>query len=242
MLLIKPNWHAPCNIQSFCTTRNYPENSKNPYENFNLATHVGDDISQVQKNRKKLEQHLKLAKPISYLNQNHTDKWTLLDKKNGINDKDSDAVYSFDKNCVCAVLTADCLPILLCNKKGDFIAAVHAGWQGLENEIIKKITDYYPKTADLLCWIGPSISKKSFEVGEEIYQKFSNKNPAYKEAFEKHKNKLFLDNVTLAKIQLKSTGINKIYGGNYNTYTDKNFYSYRRNNKCGRMASLIWME
>jgi polyphenol oxidase len=239
--IIQPNWDVPTNIKACCTTRNAKVIPDDFFANFNLATHVGDDKEQVLQNRKKLEEYLSLSYPVSYLDQNHTDKYTML-KNNTLKDKNSDGVYSFDKENVCAVLTADCLPLLFCNTKGTFVCAVHAGWQGLENEIIKKIKNVYPKTDELICWLGPAILKDSFEVGEDLYVMFAKRNKSYKKAFFEKNNKLYLDNIKLAKIQLQMIGVDKVYGGNLNTYTDDRFYSYRVNNKCGRMASLVWIQ
>jgi hypothetical protein len=145
---------------------------------------------------------------------------------------------------VCAVLTADCLPILLCSNDGTEVAAIHAGWRGLLNGVIASGVRYFKcRPGKLLAWLGPAISQQAFEVGEEVREAFIQRDSRTAAAFypSKNSNRFMADLYQLAKFQLNQLGVDKIYGGDFCTYSDrKRFYSYRRDGQTGRMGSLIW--
>lgn len=240
---IQPNWPAPDNIKA-CTTLRTGGVSQPPYEQFNLATHVGDDLKQTLENRTQLKQLLKLPNEPIWLKQIHsTIAVSALPKNNGI---EADASFTDQANRVCVVLTADCLPILICNRKGTHVAAVHAGWRGLANGVIEttlKALNLPPQ--ELLVWLGPAISSRHYEVGEDVQNTFIGKNPDSVTAFTPatKKDHWFADLYALARLCFKKQGVTAIFGGEHCTYHDmKNFYSYRRDGgKTGRMASLIWI-
>ncbi len=236
--LIYPDWPAPANIQA-CTTTRYGGVSLPPYDSLNLATHVEDNPKAVVKNRKKLADFLAINLEDCWLQQTHSNNW--LKAETLIQNNQGDASYTQKKGQVCCVLTADCVPVLFCNRQGGFIAAVHAGWQGIERGVIKKITQYYPQCDDLMAWIGPCIQQAHFEVGDDFYQRFMAQDPQWQAAFVRHK-KWHFNLVKAAKIQLNQVGIAQIYGGKYCTWQQNNdFYSYRREGKTGRIATLIWI-
>jgi YfiH family protein len=159
-------------------------------------------------------------------------------------EKNADASFTQEPNCICAVLTADCLPILLCNKEGTQVAAIHAGWRGLANGIVESTLNAFEPSAGLFAWLGPAIGPQKFEVGKDVYDSFTHKHPEAQQAFLAIAENMWLaDLYALAKMRLASEGVQHIFGGNFCTYTEENlFFSYRRDKgKTGRMASLIWI-
>jgi len=244
---ITPTWPAPAHVKALTTVRQGGYSLK-PFDSFNLALHVNDDPKAVHANREYLKSVAHLPSDPIWLTQVHGIH--VIDLKDYCNQEqenfqmhsiEADASIAFQKNQVCAVLTADCLPILLCDKKGTRISAIHAGWKGLAAGIIQSTIeklDCDPKT--LLVWLGPSIGPKSFEVREDVFAAFKE---YQQEAFvETDRGTWNADIYQLAREQLRTKGINHIFGGDYCTYLDvQHFYSYRRSNVTGRMASLIWM-
>lgn len=245
--LIKPDWNAPENVHAFTTTR-IGEFSLKPYDSFNLAHHVNDDINKVKKNRKRLIEFANLPSEPIWLNQTHSTRALNLDmERDQAPIVDSDASYTTKKNIVSAVLTADCLPILFCNNKGTEVASCHAGWKGLLDGVITSTVNALSSNPeDIMAWFGPAIGRDSFEVGEELKQEFIAKNKANEIAFrriESAKDKFYSDIYQLARLELNNLGIESIFGGEYCTVKQEElFYSYRRDNVTGRMASLIWLD
>jgi YfiH family protein len=222
---IKPNWPTSKNVRAFVTTKACG----------NLADYVGDDLEKVLANRKKLCQELNLPSEPIWLTQVHGNNVICAD--NVDYRPEADAAFTTLPNIVCVVLTADCLPVLLCDRKGTKVAAIHCGWRSLSAGIIEK-TIQKMQTSELLAWLGPAIGPKVYEVGKEVYEKFS------PDAFKKiGKEKWLADIYALAKQQLLACGVRNIYGGGFCTYTDsKRFFSYRREGNTGRMASLIYLK
>lgn len=245
---LTPNWPAPKNIRAFTTTRQSGF-SKSPFDNFNLSTYVGDDLNAVIKNRQKLMQDLHLPREPFWEEQKHTTNVLKLTSEN-LNQtaRIFDASFTREKNIVCVVQTADCLPILLCDTAGTIVAAIHAGWKGLLNGIIENtINAMQTESQNLLAWLGPAIGPNAFEVGNEVRDEFSAVLPEAKNAFipvQNSSNKFLANIYLLATQRLHNLDITQIFGGDYCTYTNKElFYSFRRDNSItGRMASLIWME
>lgn len=237
---IEPDWPAPAAVKAFTTTRTGGV-SKAPYDSFNLATHVGDDAEAVSTNRKLLNDTLQLPGNPFWLEQVHgTD--VLLVPDSG--QTKADACYTSEKQQVCVVMTADCLPVLFANREGTEVAAAHAGWRGLADGILEKtVTQFKSPANNLLAWLGPAISVKAFEVGEEVREIFVNKLPQSETAFKTAQpGKWYADLYELARLRLQQAGVTEIYGGEYCTYTDESrFYSYRRDGQTGRMATLIWV-
>ncbi|MGL6030268.1 MAG: peptidoglycan editing factor PgeF [Legionella sp.] len=232
------NWPAPKNISAVTTTRANGF-SQAPYDGNNFGLHVGDNESDVIKNRQQLAECLHLpAQPI-WLNQTHS---TLcIDAEHDTN-RDADAAVSRSASIPLVIMTADCLPIMLCDKHGTEIAAIHAGWRGLFNGIIentlKKMTTA-PK--DILAWIGPAISQKHYEVGSEVYESFTGTYPQSIRAFETQGVKWRADLPKIAELILNNLGVNAVYQSNLCTFSlEKEFYSYRRQPQTGRIATLVW--
>ena len=238
---IKPDWDAPRNICAYSTTRLLGA-SQECFSGFNLGLHVGDDVRDVQANRRQLTQELELKSEPFWLEQTHSKKCI------GYSESDltpqADASFALSKNQVCCVMTADCMPILLASRQGNWVAACHAGWRGLLDGVIENtIANYSGSSSDLIAWIGPSISQPCFEVGEEVLRSFAEKFENAASYFARNANQKYqFDFVELARDIMKEKGIT-VFGGNLCTFRDSElFYSYRRENKTGRMASLIWLE
>ena len=248
---LTPDWPAPANIKAFTTTRTAGA-SEGPYASFNIATHVNDDNQRVLQNRADLKKTLGLSSEPMWLDQVHGSYAVNAAEISSHNPSSTgqalikaDASFSYDTDHVCVVMTADCLPVLICNRQGTKVAAVHAGWRGLQAGVIEDTIDALQENPeDCLLWLGPAIGPQAFEVGDEVRQAFVNEIPETAKAFEVNKPGHWLADIyKLARIRLQKTGINEIYGGGLCTYTDHSrFYSYRRDGDTGRMASLIWRE
>lgn len=240
---ITPDWLAPESVASISTTRGGGF-SKGSFSGLNLAAHVGDDVQHVIKNRQFLYDTLHLPGEPCWLDQRHSTQVMELSAANGSSPVQADAVYTTAQGVVCAVLTADCLPVLFCDRTGSCIAVAHAGWRGLLNGVLENTLGALPvETSGLLCWLGPAIGPGKFEVGEELRHKFVGKDPVHEPAFQAGKaGKYLADAYQIAKNILTAKGVQAVFGGEYCTYTQsRKFFSYRRDGITGRMATLIWL-
>ena len=213
------------------------------YHNFNLALHVGDEESSVHANRKFLLERYSLPSEPRWIKQTHSDICHRAEKSHSI--READASYTEQKGVVCAVLTADCLPVFVSNRQGSVVGIAHAGWRGIVGGVIEsllKATNVNGK--DLMVHLGPAISISSFEVGAEVRDQYIDKNKSFANCFAVSTEKIYLDLYKAAKVVLSENGVVSVSGGGYCTYRDgKEFFSYRRDGKkSGRMAHLIWME
>lgn len=235
---LTPDWPAPANVFAATTLRSGGV-SGGSYRSLNPAMHVGDNPEQVLKNRQLIADMLDLPSSPVWLNQVHGN--TVVDATRVSTLVEADASYSHEPCVVCAVLTADCLPVLICSNDGKSVAAVHAGWRGLLAGVITE-TVKAMQTSDLLVWLGPAIGPGAFEVGGDVRDAFVGRNAIYAEGFCAANNgKWLADIYRLARINLASMGIERVYGGQFCTVSDaERFYSYRRDKDAGRMASLIW--
>ena len=221
--------------------------SATPYNSFNLAHHVGDAAGAVAANRDILANALPGATNIQWLSQMHG--VAAVAAGQGVQYPEADAVWSRDVGAACAVLTADCLPVLFCSARGDTVAAAHAGWRGLLEGVLESTVaamDVNP--GQLLAWLGPAIGPGAFEVGAEVRDGFLTAAPVVEKAlvaacFVPSAARLghyYADLYALARIRLRNLGIPRVYGGAFCTFSDPaRFYSYRRDGQTGRMASLI---
>ena len=239
---VKANWSAPINIHAGITTRDFG-NSSPPYSKGNLAYHVGDDEKSVVHNRNLLEQYLELPNKPFWLQQSHSAKVIQL-QSNVSNNPVGDATYTQLNSTVLAILTADCMPILLCSRDGKEIAAIHAGWRGLSKGIIEQtIVKFSNSRKNILAWIGPAISQQNYEIGTEVREQILAFMPDSVDSFEESRpNHYLMDLPNIAKNNLQALGLNSIAQSNLCTFNDKKrFFSYRRDGVTGRMASLIWI-
>jgi YfiH family protein len=214
-----------------------------PWDSFNLADHVGDDPESVLQNRERLKKELSLPGEPLWLRQVHGCDVASFEENRP--EPECDASVSHRAGEICAVLTADCLPLLLCNAQGDAVAAVHAGWRGLASGVIEQAVAKMACPVDkLLAWLGPAIGPDAFEVGADVRERFLSHAEEAEEAFKPlQRNKWMCDIYRLATQRLMHLGVREISGGSYCTFSDREkFYSYRRDGVTGRMASLIWFE
>lgn len=236
---IRPIWPAPPRVKAFCTTRNGGVSGQ-PYASLNLALHVGDDPANVQRNRQLLAQALGLPESPCWLTQTHGIGVVRADEVDA--GTGADAAYTTQADVVCVVMTADCLPILLCVEDGSAVAAVHAGWRGLHDGVIAAaLTAIAAPASRLLAWIGPGIGRSFYRVGAELRDRFCDLDSANAGAFERRATGWHADLPALAERQLRGFGVGCVTRYRGCTYADdKRFFSYRRDGDTGRMASLIW--
>ena len=217
--------------------------SKGNFNNFNLALHVDDEQSSVLANRDLLLRCYNLPSAPVWINQTHSNTSVDADSISSI--VNADASYSRKLGTVCGVLTADCLPVFVCNKEGTAVGIAHAGWRGLVDGIIESLIESFNCNGeDLIVHLGPAISQLSFEVGSEVKSQYLSRNKNFESCFTYLNNKYYLDLYGAARVVLKSFGVISISGGNRCTYKESDqYFSYRRDGKfSGRMAHLIWME
>ena len=233
----------PKNVQLVSTTRFFDENTRScliesGYDNFNLALHVDDNPIQVNNNRALLVSKYHLPAKPKFLEQTHSDICLEASSTQCL----GDAVITKEKSVVCAVLTADCLPIFASNQAGTQVGVAHAGWQGIVNGIIESFIAKFD-TKDLLVHFGPAISQANFEVGRDVYDQFVAKDKSLAQAFVAVNDKYKLDIYQAARIILKGLGVNNTTGGEACTFAQKGeYFSYRRDGaQSGRMAHLIWI-
>jgi len=239
---ISPNWPAPANVKALQTTR-LGGVSAAPYASLNLGAHVNDNPISVAKNRQLLSSYLP-SEPV-WVNQVHGVE--VIDAAQSTCLQNADASFTTKPNVVCVTMIADCLPVLLCDKAGSVVAAVHAGWRGLCDGVLEAAVSNMPvQASEILAWLGPAIGPNAFEVGGEVRAQFIAKDAQAEKAFKAQGNKWLGDIYQIARQRLNQLGVTQIYGGSVNenfcTYTDATrFYSFRRDNVTGRMASLIWL-
>jgi polyphenol oxidase len=237
MKTISANWNAPGNIGAVTTTR-IGGHSKVPYDGFNLGLHVGDEKATVHENRNRLKEHLSLPNEPDWLNQTHSNHVVIVEEDT---ERTADATITRAPQHVLAIMTADCLPILLCDRAGTEIAAIHAGWKGLANGIIEQtIKKMQKQPSELVAWIGPAICGGCYEVGDEFVEAFNQAYPAYEQCFIK-KARWYADLPKLAQMILVEDGIIDVSQSEVCTFEDEErYYSYRRDGESGRIATLIW--
>ncbi len=239
--LITPDWPAPGRVRALTTSR-HGGVSLPPYDTLNLGDHVGDDPAAVAENRRRLTAELGLPGEPRWLTQVHG---TCAADAIAVHGScEADASHTDSPGVVCAVLTADCLPVLLCDREGRRVAAVHAGWRGLLGGVIEETIAAMGAERELLAWLGPAIGPAAFEVGDEVREAFIADSPGAKAAFVPSANVRWMADIyTLARQRLHRAGVSSVSGGDHCTYSEPDrFYSYRRDGRTGRMASLIWFE
>ena len=242
MKLIKPEWTVPRHIQAFTTTRN-GGTSEPPYHSLNLGDHVADNPENVATNRQLVTMQAHLPESPRWLRQVHGTR--VINSKDWSLNYEADAIISQQQNHVCTVLTADCLPVLLTDKAGTEIAAIHAGWRGLAGGIIENtVQQMKASSSSLAAWLGPAIGPQQFEVGIDVYNAFVGHDSMASQAFQAVDEEHFLADIyLLARLRLADLGIDSVYGGHWCTVSQAgDFFSYRRDGETGRMATMIWID
>ena len=239
---IVPDWPAPARVRALVTTR-IGGVSQPPYDDFNLGDHVGDDRLAVLENRQAL-QHLAGCWP-AWLEQVHGIEVVEANPRAVAR---ADASFSHTPGVACAIMTADCLPVLFCDREGTRVAAAHAGWRSLCDGVLEATLDKAfagIAAQDVLVWLGPAIGPQAFEVGPEVREAFLAAHAGCAEAFvpSQKPGHFLCDMYRIARIRLASRGVTAVYGGGLCTFSDpQRFYSFRRDQVTGRMASLIWLK
>ena len=242
---IEPDWPAPDTVYALSTTR-IGGHSAAPYESFNMGCHVGDEEGAVAANRALLVNALPGGSSISWLSQVHGT--AVVEAAPCASPPPADAQWSRTPGAVCTVMTADCLPVLLCSVDGDVVAAAHAGWRGLLAGVLEAtVAAMATPPGRLLAWLGPAIGPAAFEVGKEVraaYLSSAAPSQAKKVAAcfapSDRPGHYLADLYTLARLRLDDMGLSGVFGGDLCTYSDPGrFFSYRRDGQTGRMASLI---
>ncbi len=236
------DWPSPSNVKA-CSTLREAGVSRPPFDTFNVAAHVGDEEGSVIHNRKILGDAIGPVN-IHWLEQVHsTNVVNVMDDYNS----EADASFSRQPKQACCVMTADCLPVFLCDKQGSQVAIAHAGWRGLCNGIIQNTLSTFHSSQSVIAYLGPAISQAAFEVGNEVREAFT---AQYKFLhLEEHfirgeeSGKWMADLYGIARAILNDRGVNQVYGGDCCTFLESgHYFSYRRDGQTGRMAHLIWME
>ena len=247
---VTPDWPVADEVQAAATTRRGGV-SPPPYDTLNLGDAVGDEPAHVEENRRRVRETLSLPGSPLWLHQVHgADVVEVASAESGI---EADGAVTDRPDEVCAILTADCLPVLLADRTGEAVGIAHAGWRGLVAGVVASAVEAMPSEAgDLCAWLGPAISADAYEVGGEVRDALLKRNSEAEACFEPSPNEALTDAgrrrwladlYGLARRQLRSVGVTSIYGGTFCTYEDEErFYSYRRDGQTGRMASLIWLE
>ncbi|WP_404398559.1 peptidoglycan editing factor PgeF [Idiomarina loihiensis] len=226
--IIVPDWELPPNVHAAVTTRGFG----------NLAVHVGDDPAAVLLRRRLLQRSLKLPTAVTWLQQQHTNGVLRWPFKSAV----ADAAYSDLPQSVCAVLTADCLPVLCCSDDGNEIAAVHAGWRGLACGVLQNaLASFKTPAANIRIWIGPSIGASAFEVGDDVREAFVARDSSNAEHFLSHSGKWLADLASIAADQCSRSGVMDITkSGECTVGNNTNWYSWREEKAAARFASIIW--
>ena len=236
---LMPDWPAPARVKACVTTREGGV-SLAPFDSLNLGDHVGDDPSAVAENRRRLTDQFAITP--AWLQQVHGIDVVEADPTRVAT---ADASWCATPGIACTAMTADCLPVLFCNRAGTRVAAAHAGWRGLASSVLEATLDSLALPADeTLVWLGPAIGPQAFEVGPEVREAFIAQHTDAERAFQPSHNagKFLADIYALARLRLAERGITAVYGGGLCTVSDPRFFSYRRNARTGRFASLIWLE
>jgi YfiH family protein len=242
---LRPDWPAPANVVALTSTR-IGGASTAPFNALNLGDHVGDEPAAVVRNRQQLVEACPGLAAISWLEQVHG--VAVVAAESGPAQR-ADAQFTAVAGLGCAVMTADCLPVLFCDYAGTRVAAAHAGWRGLRAGVVEATVATFPDPAQLLAWLGPAIGPVNFEVGAEVRTQFIDASPsAHRDAtaacftVAADAGHFLADIYELARLRLRAVGVTAIYGGGLCTVADpQRFYSYRRDGVTGRMASLIYL-
>ncbi|KQA25404.1 polyphenol oxidase [Vibrio metoecus] len=240
--MIFPNWNAPKQVKAFSSTRHGGFFTRLLYQGLNLGMHVGDDPALVLRNRQSLVEASTMPSSPIWLNQTHS---TVVLNVDAPTEQvlDADGLITSTPKVVCSAMTADCLPVLMTNRTGTQVAAVHAGWRGLLNGIVEQTAARM--SGDVMVWLGPAIGAQVFEVGEDVFAAFVAHHPQAEHAFtpRAQQGKWLADMSQLVKLRLQELGIEQVFDSGLCTYQDADrFYSYRRDGVTGRQAAFIWLE
>lgn len=244
--LIQPDWPAPQNLRAAVTTRLLPGASQPPFDAFNLGAHCGDAADAVAVNRQRLIELAALPHPPHWLSQVHgVAVQRVISPEPATTPPQADAAVTSVPGAVLAILTADCLPVLFVTKDGSEIAAAHAGWRGLAAGVLEAtVAAMHSTPENILAWLGPAAGPAHYEIGEEVRAVFVDPDPAAATCFVATRPRHWrVDLYALARRHLAAAGVTAVSGGGLCTISDpQRFYSWRRDGRTGRMASLLWLD
>ncbi|MGB5735762.1 MAG: peptidoglycan editing factor PgeF [Thiohalocapsa sp.] len=241
---IRPDWHVPDNVRAVSSAR-AGGLSAGAFSSLNLGDHVGDEPARVAANRALLREQLQLPAEPTWLVQVHGCDVAAARSDDGLAPLRADAAVASRPGLVCAVMTADCLPALFCDEQGLVVAAAHAGWRGLLNGVLEATASRMGCPPErIIAWLGPAIGPAAFAVGGEVRDAFCYHSGEAEEAFVLGEDERWrADLYTLARQRLAAAGVGRVSGGDCCTFSDRErFFSYRRDGRTGRMASLIWLD
>ena len=239
--VIQPEWPAPVQVQAISTLR-VGGVSGGPWESANLGAHCDDDRRRVEQNRASLSEW-GVPERIAWLQQVHGAR--VISARAALDTPEADGSVANFAGAACAVLHADCLPILLCDRPGTAVAAVHAGWRGLAGGILRAALEAFPAAPEnILAWLGPCIGGARYEVGSEVRAAVTAEVPRAEATFVLNDRRRWqFDLAAAARIALNDLGVVDVFGGHWCTATEQErFFSYRRDGQTGRMASLVWLQ
>jgi YfiH family protein len=241
--VIVPEWPVPANVRAAFTLRSGGV-SQPPFDDFNIASHVGDDPHAVAENRRRLRERLELPAEPAWLEQIHGQRVIDLDRQAASDSPGpADAAVTRTAGRTCVIQVADCMPVLLAAADGSAVGAAHAGWRGLAGGVLEAaVRAMNTPSGELRAWLGPAIGQAHFEVGEEVRAAFLASDAAASVAFSANeRGRWQCDLHALARRRLAALGVNALFGAGWCTFADRGrFFSYRRDGRCGRMAALIW--
>lgn len=238
---LRADWPAPAGVVAGTSLRTGGV-SIGRHSSLNLGAHVGDACASVAENRRRFLQACDLPQEPVWIGQVHGTK-VIVDPPGDADSPEADAVLGRSAGTVCAVLTADCLPVLFASLDDNEVAAAHAGWRGLLNGVLEAtVSTMTARPGRILAWLGPAISQASFEVGPEVQELFCDRDAAAAVHFKANaQGRWQADLYGLARQRLQTAGLRQVYGGGFCTYTDaQRFFSYRRDGECGRMCSFVF--
>jgi polyphenol oxidase len=250
-MVITPEWPAPARVRCAFTLRSGGV-SVAPHDSLNVGAHVGDAVEAVGENRRRVRDYLRLPAEPVWLQQVHGIDVVDLDGLEGPPGADTevgtargDAVVTRVGGCVCVIQVADCMPVLFAARDGSVVGASHAGWRGLAGGVLERtVQTSGMRPAELIAWLGPTISQQHFEVGDDVRTAFVSGDSGATTAFTSNtRGRWQCDLYALARRRLAALGVSDVFGGEWCTYADAvKFFSFRRDGHCGRMAALIWLE
>lgn len=236
------DWPVPPGVHALTTVRYGLGVSTPPFDHFNLGSRCGDDVDAVLENRRQLQAALHLPSPPRWLRQVHG---VAVAVEPGFDEPEADAAVTATPGRVLAILTADCLPVVFASRTGDDIGAAHAGWRGLCAGVLEAaVGAMHTPAQQLMAWLGPAAGPQAYEVGEDVFAAFVQRDPAAAAAFVATRPGHWkVDLYALARQRLQAVGVTAVFGGEQCTISDPaRFFSHRRDQRGGRIATLVWMQ
>ena len=240
MTSTRAEWPVSDRVEVFTTRRHGIGHSLAPFDTFNLGLRSGDEPATVERNRAELAAHFALPSAPRWLRQVHG---THVAIEPGTDEPEADAALTRTPGTVLAILTADCMPVVLASRTGDELAAAHAGWRGLANGVLEATLDAMRTPREnIVAWLGPAAGPQSYEIGREVHDAFVAHDPAAESAFVPTREGHWrVDLYALARQRLAAAGVTDVHGGGFDTIADANYFSHRRDQTTGRMATIAWI-